>query len=210
MIRLRVAFDPLPVARWGALFHIFALEQPEVRLEWLRAAFPRRDRSPLEGADVGLFLEPPDDPDLQTLTVGVSRMVVVMAAGHRLARHHELRVADLLDEPFPDGEDLHPGWKAFWTLDEQRGAPPPPSNAEVSNVEEALAVVASGRAITTFAESLFDGLSHPGVIALPLIGAPAVTTRLVWRLYEPSRAVHALVDIARDMFGPDRADRVGR
>jgi DNA-binding transcriptional LysR family regulator len=128
-------------------------------------------------------------------------MVVVMATGHRLAGRHELRIADVLDEPFPDGVNLHPGWRAFWTLDAQRGGTPPPSRAEVADAEQGLELVAAGEAIATFAESLVDGLPHPGVISLPLIDGPAVTMRLVWRAGETNGGVHALIDIARAMFG---------
>jgi DNA-binding transcriptional LysR family regulator len=200
MPALKVAFDPLPVARWGALFHVLTLERPDVSLEWVTAAFPRSDRSLLDAADVGLFLEPQPEPGLHSLVVGVSRMVVVMAVGHRLARHHELRVAEVLDEPFPDGGELDPAWKAFWTLDAQRGGAPPPSHAEVADREQVIALVAGGRAICTFPETLADGLPHPGLISLPLVDGPLVTTRLVWRADETNGAVHALVDIARAMY----------
>jgi DNA-binding transcriptional LysR family regulator len=138
MPALKVAFDPLPVARWSALFHV-------------------------------------------------------------LARHHELRVAEVLDEPFPDGRELHPAWKAFWTLDAQRGGAPP-SHADVADAEQGIELVAAGRAISTFPEELADGLPHPGLISLPLVDGPAVTTRLVWRADETNDAVHVLVDIARAMY----------
>jgi DNA-binding transcriptional LysR family regulator len=207
MPSLKVAYDPVPLARWGALFQVLLLERPHVRLEWLPVAFPLRDRPLLNGADVGLFLQPPDEPDLRSLTVGASRMVVMMAVGHRLARHHELRVADVLDEPFPDdGAGVHVGWRSFWTLDAYRGGPPPTSRAPVTNVEQGLGAVAAGSAIATFAEMLADGLPHPGVISLPLIDGPTVTLRLVWRDGEVHREVRALIDIARDMFGREPAD----
>src|ERR1700710_2589269 len=114
---LRVAFMPLPMARWGTLFHVLTLERPGLRLAWQPTGFPTRNRHLLEGADVGLFLEPPEEPGIAALTLGVSRICVVMAAGHRLARgNHELRVADVLDQPFPGHPDLHPEWAAFWSL----------------------------------------------------------------------------------------------
>jgi hypothetical protein len=50
-------------------------------------------------------------------------MHVVMAAGHRLAQKSELRVADILDQPFAGGPRLDPRWRAFWTLDEQARGP---------------------------------------------------------------------------------------
>src|SRR3954453_21293707 len=98
MPTLRVAFDALPLARWGSLFHVLLLERPGIRLEWLPREVPRDDRPLLDGAhggvrplpggaDGGWLAEPPLDPDLDARTVGSSPMVVVMAAGHRLARH---------------------------------------------------------------------------------------------------------------------------
>ena len=201
MAALRVAFTPLPLARWGPLFHVLLLEQPGLRLEWVTTSFPRRDRPLLEGADVGLFIEPPPEPGLRTLVVGTSPMAVVMAVGHRLAGDHELRIADVLDEPFPEGADQHPRWRAFWTLDAYRGGPPRRSHAEAVDPDAGLRAIVAGDAIATFPLALADGLPHPGVIALPLVDGPAVTTRLVWRAGETHDAVHALVDIARDMFG---------
>ena len=200
MLPLKVAYEPIPLARWGALFHVLVLERPDVRLEWLPATFPRRDRPLLDGADVGLFLEPPDEPDLHSIPLGVSRMVVLMSVGHRLARNHELRVADVLDEPFPDGAELHPEWRAFWTLDAYRGRPAPAPPIDVTTAEQGLEAVAAGSAIATFPEMLADGLPHPGIISLPLVDGPAVTLRLIWRAGESHLGVLALIDIARDMF----------
>ena len=58
--QLRIVFDArLPTARWGPLFHVFRLEHPDLRLEWQPTGFPIRGRSLLEGADAGLFVEPP-------------------------------------------------------------------------------------------------------------------------------------------------------
>jgi DNA-binding transcriptional LysR family regulator len=45
-------------------------------------------RSRLDGVDIGIFVEPRDEPQLPSISLGVSRMSVLMAAGHRLARRH--------------------------------------------------------------------------------------------------------------------------
>jgi DNA-binding transcriptional LysR family regulator len=209
MRELRVAYDPLPVARWAALFHVLLLEQPDLCLKWLPVSFPRRGRSRLDGAHVGLFLEPRDEPQLRSLPVGASGMVVLVAVGHRLARHHELGIAEILDEPFPGGADLHPGWTAFWTLDAYRAGPPRSTRAEVSTAEQVIAAVAAGRVIATYPAMLADGLTHPGVISIPLLDAPTVTMRLVWRPGEPNRDVRALLDIALDMFDSTLASDTG-
>jgi DNA-binding transcriptional LysR family regulator len=196
---LRVAFAAFPLAHWAPLFHVLRLELPHVHLLWQPVGFPALGRSLLEGADVGLFVAPPHQPGLSAFTLETSQMLVLVAVGHRLARHDELSVADILDEPFPAGRNLHPQWKAFWTLDEQRGGPPKFTDDEAETGDQALGVVASGRAIVTVPATIAGGLPHPGVVAIPLRGGPAVATRLVWRSADENPIIHSLVDLAADM-----------
>jgi DNA-binding transcriptional LysR family regulator len=207
---VRVVFDArLPHARWGPLFHVFCLEQPGVRLEWQPTGFPTRDQSLLEGADVGLFLEPPREPGLRRLTMDVSSMAVVVAAGHRLALNDELSVADVLDCPFPGGPSLDPEWTAFWTLDAQRGGPPRRTDDDVRSAEDGLDVVAAGRAIATIPARVAGGLAHPGVVAVPLSDGPRVRTRLVWRSDDGNPTVHSLVDLATAWTSDGREEPTG-
>ena len=106
---LRVAFEGgLPVGRFGPLFHVLCLEEPATRLEWTVVGFPTRSGVLLDGADVGLFTSPPVTEGLSALTLDVSPMFVAMAVGHPLARLAEVRVADVLDEPFPPGRTCTP------------------------------------------------------------------------------------------------------
>src|SRR4051812_12680248 len=119
---LRIVFDAgMPAARWGPLFHVFRLEHPDLRLEWQPTGFPIRGRSLLDGGDAGLFVEPPPEAGRSALTLDVSPMAVIVAAGDRLAHNTQFRVADILDRPFPRGPNLNPQWASFLTLDEQRG-----------------------------------------------------------------------------------------
>jgi DNA-binding transcriptional LysR family regulator len=202
MAPLRVAFEErLPAAHWGPLFHVLRLERPDVELEWQSAPFPSPDRSLLDGADVGVLVEPPREDGLDALTMAVSRMVVVMAVGHRLARRPELTVADVVDEPFPGGADLHPEWRSFWTLDAQRGGPPRLTDDGVFDAGRGLEVVAAGRAIATLPASLASGLAHPGVVAIPLVDGPPVATRLLWRSDDPNPILRCLIDLAKSMTG---------
>jgi DNA-binding transcriptional LysR family regulator len=211
MTALTVAFEArLPHARWGPLFHVFRLERPNVTLDWRPVGFPMRGRPLLERANVGLFVHPPRDDALCALTLDSSSMVVVMAAGHRLAQHHELTVADILDEPFPGGPDLHPDWRAFWTLDKQRGRPPSHTDDDVRDAEQGLEVVASGRAIATMPEWVASGLPHPGVVALPLLDGPQVATCLLWDSDDHCPVVASLVELAIAWTGDRRGDGVER
>ena len=207
--RVQVHFDAqVPNARWGPLFHVFRLEHPEVRLEWRPAALPARDRPLLDGADVGLMLEPPPEPGVSALTLDTSPMVVIVAAGDPLAHHDELSVADLLDCPFPGAPSLHPEWTAFWTLDALRGSPPTFTDDDVRTSEDALAVIAAGRAIGTLPAWVAGGLSHPGVVALPLREAPQARTSLVWHSDTDDPLVRGLVDLAAAWVRLGRGDRL--
>jgi DNA-binding transcriptional LysR family regulator len=205
-MRLRIAFDEMPTARWGTLFHVLCLEHPAAALEFTPVAFPTRGSSRLEGVDVGLFVNPPRGTDLERLVLEESPMVVLMAAGHRLAREHdELRVADLLDEPFLAGPPLDPAWTAFWTLDDFRQGPPKLSGGGVRGTREGLDAVAAGQAVATCPESMAAGLSHPGVVALPLVDGPLVETALVWRAGKRHPLVDTLIDLAAAMTSRDPA-----
>jgi DNA-binding transcriptional LysR family regulator len=143
-----------------------------------------------------VFLHPPPEAGLRALTLDAGPLVVVMAAGHRLAFHDTLTVAEVFDEPFPGGLNLHPEWTAFWTLDAQRGGPPTRTDDAIVGVAEGVEIVAAGRAIVTVPDWVASGLAHPGVVAVPLSDGPQVTTRLVWRADDDNRYVLGLVDLA--------------
>jgi DNA-binding transcriptional LysR family regulator len=209
--QLRIVFDAgLPSARWAPLFHVLRLEHPDLRLAWQPTGFPIRGRSLLEGADAGLLGEPPPEAGCSAVTLDVSPMVVIVAAGDRLAQNTELRVADILDRPFPGGPNLNPEWTSFWTLDEQRGGPAPCTDDDVKTAEDALEVIAAGRAIGTLPASMADGLAHPGVIALPLRDGPPVRTRLVWHSDDDDPILEALLDLATAWTRVGRPTRTGR
>jgi DNA-binding transcriptional LysR family regulator len=206
--RVTIRFEArLSHARWGPLFHVFRLEQPDVRLDWKPGGHPTRERSLLDGADVGLFLEPPHEPGLVGVTIDTSPMVVIVAAGDPLAHDAGVRVADILDRPFPGSPNLNPEWTSFWTLNEQRGSPPELTDDDVETAEDALGVVATGRAIATAPASVAIGLAHPGVIALPLRDGPQVRTRLLWRSGDDNPIIDSLVDLATAWTREGRDDR---
>jgi DNA-binding transcriptional LysR family regulator len=206
--RLKIVFDAgVPTARWGPLFHVLRLEHPRLRLEWQPAGFPTRRRPLLDGADVGLFIEPPPDAGLSALTLDASPMAVIVAAGDRLADNAELRIADILDRPFPGSPNLHPEWASFWTLDEQRGGPPIWTADDVRSAKDGLEVIAAGRAVGTLPAWMAAGLAHPGVVAIPLHDGPPVRTRLIWRSPSDNPIVDPLVDLAAAWTGDGRPAR---
>lgn len=199
MKSLRIAFDTFPLSQWGPLFRALGQEHPDVHLQWRRMCFPKWDRLLLETADIGLFVAPPHEPGLSALTIETGPMAVIVAVGHPLAGSHGLHVADVLDQPFPGGPALHPEWRAFWTLDEQRGGAAPLTDDRVETADDGLRVVASGQAIATIPAAMAAVLPHPGVVAIPLDDGPLVETRLVWRTDAENPMVGALIKLAATM-----------
>jgi DNA-binding transcriptional LysR family regulator len=208
--RLRVAYDAfLPGGRYAPLFHILHMERPDVCLEWQPLGFPSPKFPLLQGADVGLRVHSPPRPGISALTIDLSPMVVLTAAGHRLAQRIRLSVADILNEPFLRTENADPDWSAFWTLDDQRGGPPKLNGDCVKSAEHGLRAVAAGQTIVTVPAWATDGLPHPGVVSLLLSDGPWVATRLLWRSEDRSPIIHALVDLADDLTR-DRVERAER
>jgi len=208
-MQLTIAFDAfLPVARWGPLFHVLCLEQPRLTLAWQPVRCRTLGRSPLDDAEVALLVEPLLGPGLDSLTIDSSPIVAVMPVGHPLARHHDISVADILDEQFLDVHGLDPRWRAIWTLDQRRGAPAKLIEPPAADADAGLAAIASGAAIGTIPEWAANGLHHPGVVSVTLRDAPSVTTRLVWHANHDNPVVRALIDLAAAWatLNHDRAD----
>jgi hypothetical protein len=175
------------------------MEVPELQLDWKPVGLPTTDRPLLDGMDVGLFVGPPRDTGVDRLVLETTGLVAVMGVGHPLGGETELTVADVLGERFPGSPRLDPDWTAFWTLDEQRGGPAERSDDDVTSVAEVLEVVAARRAIVTLPATLALGLPHTGVIALPLVDGPRVSTSLFWRAGDDRPVMRRLAGLAADM-----------
>jgi DNA-binding transcriptional LysR family regulator len=199
---LATGFHWLPLTRWAPMFQALCREHPGTRLHWQPLEFPLARRSPIEGVDVGLILQPPNRPDHRSLELEREPRVVMMSPTHRLADRSELTVADVLDEPFPGCHPaMDPEWQAFWTLDEERGGPAPTTEDRISNADEGTEVVVSGRAIITTPAGMAAAFPHPGLVAVPLRDATPATLSLVWRAGDDSPLVSALVRIAEVVAG---------
>ena len=101
--QLHVGFMSLtPPMMAGELFTRFLAEHPGVAVEWRELGYPQPDlRAWLGESDAGLIWFAPSGRGLDSVVIRTSPLVVVMAETHPLAGRAELRVKDVLDEPFP-------------------------------------------------------------------------------------------------------------
>ncbi|MFE9249932.1 LysR family transcriptional regulator [Streptomyces sp. NPDC007088] len=147
----------------------------------------RQERLLREGrADVALLHRPFDSTEgFDTEELSTEGQVVVLPAGHPLTVRDHVRTAEvaaLPDLPLPRWP--HPD-----------GGYPPGPGPEVRDHAQLFQLVALGRTCVIAPESSRTQL-HSGVVAVPVVDAPAVTTVIAWPAHSRSRAVADLVRTA--------------
>ena len=137
-------------------------------------------------ADVALLHRPFDDTSgLDTEELLTEGQVAVVPVGHPLTTRRELRLADLDDLP-----DLpQPRWPG---ADGTYADGPGP---EVHDHAQLLQLVSLGRTLVVVPESVRSQLGE-GVVAVPVVDAPQVTTVIAWPPHSRSLAVAGLVQTA--------------
>ena len=206
--RLHAGFMSLtPPMMAGDLFPRFMAEHPTTAIEWRQLGYPTLTvRDWLGDSDVGLIWFAPTGPGLATQAIRTSPLVVAVTDTHPLAGRSELRVEDVLDEPFPGVVDwVDPGWLGHWGLDSYRGAPAPRTDDAAVTPEEVAQIVASGRAITTVPEIVAVPFAHLGIRAIPLIDAEPAVLMLAWPEGSATPLVEDLLRLARQLHAEDPA-----
>jgi len=137
-------------------------------------------------ADVALLHRPFDDTTgLDTEELVTEGQVVVLPAGHELTQRARLHLGDLTDVP-----DLPP---PRWPRAD--GTYPAGPGPEVRDHTQLLQLVSLGRTLVVLPESVRAQLRE-GLVAVPVVDAPAVTTVVAWPPHSRSRAVADLVRTA--------------
>jgi DNA-binding transcriptional LysR family regulator len=190
-----------PMVQAPELYSAFTAASPDAQVSFRELSWPRgTTASWLEPVDVGLCFSPTPHHDVELLPLRAEPRVVLVASSNPLAQRSELTVAEVLDETFCGANpSLEPVRAGFWRLDDYRGGPGEETFGEAANPQEMVAVVASGRAITTAPAStgqIFEA-AVPGLVAIPLSDARPTVLSLVWHKGNPNPLVDLLVAIAR-------------
>jgi DNA-binding transcriptional LysR family regulator len=182
----------------------FAQAHPGTELRFRELPYPHTPtKSWLADVDVAVCHAPPADAGVWRHFFRYEPRVVLAPAGHPLARHSQLEVAEVLDETFVGlHRSVEPAWAGFWSLDDHRGGPPDrvtPDRAD--NPQEVLASLAVRRAITTVPTSVAQALAsvRSGVVAIPLRDADPSAIMLVGHDDRTNPQVMALRAFARDI-----------
>ena len=123
-------------------------------------------------ADVAFLYLPLDEPDLEITPLLSEPRIVVLPAGHRLAKRKHLSPADLDGEMFVKQPPPVPDdWCDFWMLVDELGHRPPVSPHMGANLEEWLHLIGRGEGIDTAPAVISRYYSWPEVAFVPLVDA---------------------------------------
>jgi DNA-binding transcriptional LysR family regulator len=185
------------------ILRAFAAERPQVAVSVRNVDFADPSGGVRSGdTDLAMVWLPFSDEGLACDPLFDDRRMAVLAADHRLAAREELAVADLLAEPmcWVEGVDTVAG--AFWTLDEQRGAPPS-VGATVTGFEDMFAAVRSGVAIAAIPASIATTLPFRDIAAREVAGLPVATVAICRRADADDPLVEAFAACAREVCAAD-------
>ncbi|HWX74599.1 MAG TPA: LysR family transcriptional regulator [Solirubrobacteraceae bacterium] len=200
-----------PMVQSPELFAAFTAGHPAAQVSFRELSWPRGSTAAwLEPVDVALCFSPTPHPDVEALVLRREPRVVLAAQVHPLALKSALAVSDVLDETFVGSHpSLEPVRAGFWRLDDHRGAPARSTIGEATSAQETIAVVVSGRAITTAPASAAPTLQSalPGVAAIPLRDANPTVLALLWHANSPNQLVDSIVSCARELAAGE--DEIG-
>lgn len=120
--------------------------------------------------------------------------VVALPADSPLAGRTGLTLADLADQTIA----MNP-ISGSTTLDLWPPEHRPARTVSTANTDDWLTAIAAGEAVGVTASSTVGMHPHPGVVYLPLSGAPAIPVRLAWRDPPSHPAVPDLVALAHQV-----------
>jgi DNA-binding transcriptional LysR family regulator len=181
----------------------FREARPAVHLDlrqsdWEDYTYGLRDGS-VEAAFVWL---PFEQEDLSFVTLHVEPRVAALEAGHPLTAERELRMEQLVDEPWP-WVDTDPLALAFWTCADFRGGEAAPRGPTIRSMEGMLEAVRSGLCVATVPRSQAEVSALPGIAFREVADLTPATLALAWRTADETPVVQALVEVARRVAARD-------
>jgi DNA-binding transcriptional LysR family regulator len=141
-----------------------------------------------------------DTRRFDSAVVGVEARYCALAADDPLARRRQLRLTDLSERVLAIDRRTGTTTLDLWPPDGR------PEVEEIHDVDDWLAVIASGRCVGVTAESTLTQYRRHGVVFRRLRGVPPVPVRLVWWRDDPHPAAPDLVGLLADLYagGPAR------
>jgi DNA-binding transcriptional LysR family regulator len=179
----------------------WAARRPDVALHLVRTNTPTGGLA--EGAcDVAVVRVPVgarEDSRIDGALVGLESRYCALAADDPLARRRYLRLGDLTDRVLAVDPRTGTTTLDLWPLEGR------PDVEEIHDVDDWLAVIATGRCVGVTAESTLSQYRRDGVVFRRVRDAPPVPVRLVWWRDDPHPATRDVVGLFVELYGRGRA-----
>jgi DNA-binding transcriptional LysR family regulator len=182
------------------ILRAFAAEHPDVAVSVQNVAFSDPTGGVRDGdSDVAIVWLPFDTRGLVVEPLLEDRRVALLPHNHPLAAREELRVEDLVDEPFGWIDGLDEVALGFWTLGSHRGGRPARVGARITGFEDYLAAVRAGQAVACSPASIARSLFYEDVAVRPVVDAEPAQVALCRRADDEGPLVSAFFRVARSV-----------
>lgn len=181
---LRVGFQTSVV---GALYRLavtrFTAAHPGWKVElklhpWSDPTAGLLDRT----SDIAfLWLPVPGREELSCETLRIEPRFVALWRNHPLAPRSELRIDDLLDEPFVALPPAAGALRDYWLALDQRSGHPVRIGAQAETPDETFEAVAAKQGLALLSAGNAELYSRPGIVSRPVVDLTPAELALAWR-----------------------------
>lgn len=148
-----------------------------------------------EGAcDLAVVRTAPDERRFESVIVGLERRFCAMAGDDPWARRRSLRMAEI------SARTLVVDRRTGTTTTDLWPARARPEVEYTQDIDDWLAVIATGRCVGVTAEATVAQYPRPGIVYRPLRDAPPIAVRLVWWRGDPHPAAPAAVELLSGLY----------
>ena len=155
-----------------------------------------------DGSDVAfLWLPVPGQERLALETLRTEPRHVAVWSKHPLAERDDVRMADLLDEPFvalPPGAGV---LRDYWLATDHRDGHPVRIGALAETPDEAFEAVGAEQGVTLLSAGNAELYSRPGVVTLPVVDLSPAELAVAWRAGDRRAVIGEFVASAREAAG---------
>jgi DNA-binding transcriptional LysR family regulator len=172
--------------RWAARY-------PDVELRLIRTNSSTGGLA--EGlCDLAVVRTPPDERRFASAVVGHERRYCALAADDPWARRRSIRLDEVRDRTVVVDRRTGTTTTDLWPS----GAGP--TLEDTKDIDDWLAVIATGRAVGITPESTITQYRREGIVFRPLRDAAPVAVWFIWRRQDPHPATHAAVALLTDLY----------
>src|SRR5215213_9413672 len=173
--------------RWAARY-------PDVELQLIRTNSSTGGLA--EGlCDLAVVRTPPDERRFASAVVGHERRYCALAADDPWARRRSIRLDEVRDRTVVI--DRRTGTTTTTDLWPSGAGP---TLEDTKDIDDWLAVIATGRAVGITPESTITQYRREGIVFRPLRDAAPVAVWFIWRRQDPHPATHAAVALLTDLY----------